>query len=304
MEQKLVDSGSDGGAALMPHSDVPPSTGSIAAGVLMCVMSMSSIQFGSALSAPVINAYGPAGATWLRLVFASIALAIIVRPKIMSYSRSQWLGVLALGTVSALMTTSFFSAIARIPLGLAVAIEFLGPLLVATLGFGLGRQLLWPIFAAIGVLLLAYDGEEWVGNLPGILFAIGAGAGWACYILLTKKVGNAFQGLEGLSMSLLVAAVVSTPFGFASAVPNLTAFGLLEIAGLALLVPLLPYVLEMVALKRMPTSSFGILMSLEPAIGAVAGFVILSQPMTPSQMFGTVLVVAASIGATIFAAKV
>ncbi|MDK4706154.1 EamA family transporter [Rhizobium sp. CNPSo 4062] len=299
MEQKLVDSGS----ALMPHSDVPPSTGSIAAGVLMCVMSMSSIQFGSALSAPVINAYGPAGATWLRLVFASIALAIIVRPKIMSYSRSQWLGVLALGTVSALMTTSFFSAIARIPLGLAVAIEFLGPLLVATLGFGLGRQLLWPIFAAIGVLLLAYDGEEWVGNLPGILFAIGAGAGWACYILLTKKVGNAFQGLEGLSMSLLVAAVVSTPFGFASAVPNLTAFGLLEIAGLALLVPLLPYVLEMVALKRMPTSSFGILMSLEPAIGAVAGFVILSQPMTPSQMFGTALVVAASIGATIFAAK-
>ncbi|MDR6898570.1 inner membrane transporter RhtA [Rhizobium miluonense] len=221
----------------------------------------------------------------------------------MSYSRSQWLGVLALGTVSALMTTSFFSAIARIPLGLAVAIEFLGPLLVATLGFGLSRQLLWPILAAIGVLLLAYDGEEWVGNLPGILFAIGAGAGWACYILLTKKVGNAFEGLEGLSMSLLIAAVVSTPFGYASAVPNLTAFGLLEIAGLALLVPLLPYVLEMVALKRMPTSSFGILMSLEPAIGAVAGFVILSQPMTASQMFGTALVVSASIGATVFATK-
>ena len=235
MEQKLVDRGSDGGAGLMPHPDIAPSTGGIAAGVLMCVMSMSSIQFGSALSAPIINAYGPAGATWLRLVFASIALAIIVRPKITSYSRSQWLGVLALGTVSALMTTSFFSAIARIPLGLAVAIEFLGPLLVATLGFGLCRQLLWPIFAAIRVLLLGYEGEEWVGNLPGILFAIGAGAGWACYILLTKKVGNAFQGLEGLSMSLLVAAVVSTPFGFASAVPHLTAFGLLEIAGLALL---------------------------------------------------------------------
>jgi len=303
MDQKLIESGTDGGAALMPHPDVAPSTGGVAAGVLMCVMSMSCIQFGSALSAPIINAYGPAGATWLRLVFASIALAIIVRPKITSYSRSQWLGVLALGTVSALMTTSFFSAIARIPLGLAVAIEFLGPLLVATLGFGLSRQLLWPIFAAIGVLLLAYDGEEWVGNFPGVLFAIGAGAGWACYILLTKRVGNAFQGLEGLSMSLLVAAVVSTPFGFASAVPHLTAFGLLEIAGLALLVPLLPYVLEMVALRRMPTSSFGILMSLEPAIGAFAGFIILSQPMTPSQMFGTALVVSASIGATIFATK-
>ncbi|NTF40556.1 permease [Rhizobium sp. AC27/96] len=303
MNQKIIESGTDGGAALMPHPEVAPSSGGIAAGVFMCVLSMSSIQFGSALSSPIINAYGPAGATWLRLVFASAALAIIVRPKILSYSRSQWLGVLALGTVSALMTTSFFSAIARIPLGLAVAIEFLGPLLVATLGFGLSRQLLWPIFAAIGVLLLAYDGEEWVGNLPGILFAIGAGAGWACYILLTKRVGNAFQGLEGLSMSLLVAAAVSTPFGFVSAAPHLTGFGLLEIAGLALLVPLLPYVLEMVALRRMPTSSFGILMSLEPAIGAFAGFIILSQPMTPSQMFGTALVVAASIGATIFATK-
>ncbi|WFU09187.1 EamA family transporter [Rhizobium sp. CB3090] len=303
MDQTLIESGTDGGAALMPHPDVAPSSGGIAAGVLMCVMSMCSIQFGSALSSPIINAYGPVGATWLRLVFASAALAIIVRPKIMSYSRSQWISVLALGSVSALMTASFFSAIARIPLGLAVAIDFLGPLLVATLGFGLSRQLLWPVFAGIGVLLLAYDGEEWVGNLPGILFACGAGVGWACYILLTKKVGNAFKGLEGLSMSLLVAAIVSTPFGFASAVPHLTASGLLEIGGLALLVPLLPYVLEMVALRRMPTSSFGILMSLEPAIAAVAGFVILSQPMTPSQMFGTALVVAASIGATVFATK-
>ncbi|MGY5778035.1 EamA family transporter [Rhizobium sp. LEGMi135b] len=303
MDQKLVESGSDGGAALMPHPDVASSTGGIAAGVLMCVLSMCSIQFGSALSSPIINAYGPVGATWLRLVFASAALAVIVRPKIMSYSRSQWISVLALGSVSAMMTASFFSAIARIPLGLAVAIDFLGPLLVATLGFGLSRQLLWPVFAGIGVLLLAYDGEEWVGNLPGILFACGAGVGWACYILLTKKVGNAFQGLEGLSMSLLVAAVVSTPFGFASAAPRLTGFGLLEIAGLALLVPLLPYVLEMVALRRMPTSSFGILMSLEPAIGAFAGFIILSQPMTPSQMFGTALVVSASIGATVFATK-
>lgn len=303
MDQKLVESGTDGGAALMPHPDVAPSTGGIAAGVLMCVMSMSSIQFGSALSASAIATFGPTGATWLRLAFASVILAVIVRPKVTRYSRAQWIGVLVLGTVSALMTISFFSAIARIPLGLAVAIDFLGPLLVATLGFGLSRQLLWPVVAAIGVLLLAYDGEEWVGNLPGILYACGAGAGWACYILLTKKVGGAFKGLEGLSMSLLVAAVVATPFGFASAVPHITASGLLEMAGLAVLVPLLPYALEMTALRRMPTSSFGILMSLEPAIGAFAGFIILSQPMTPSQMFGTALVVAASIGATIFAAK-
>ena len=96
----------------------------------------------------------------------------------------------------------------------------------------MSRQLLWPLVAGIGVLLLAYDGEEWVGNLPGVLFACGAGAGWACYILLTKKVGNAFKGLEGLSMSLIVAAIVATPFGFASAAPHLTGYGLVEMAGL------------------------------------------------------------------------
>lgn len=303
MDQNIIEGGTDGGAPLMPHPDVAPSSGGIAAGVLMCLLSMSSIQFGAALSSSAIATYGPTGATWLRLSFAAIILAVIVRPKVTRYSRSQWIGVLILGTVSALMTISFFSAIARIPLGLAVAIDFLGPLLVATLGFGLSRQLLWPIVAGVGVLLLAYNGEEWVGNMPGILFACGAGAGWACYILLTKKVGNAFKGLEGLSMSLIVAAVVATPFGFADAAPHLTGFGLMEMAGLALLVPLLPYALEMVALRRMPTSSFGILMSLEPAIGAFAGFVILSQPMTPSQMFGTALVVSASIGATVFAAK-
>jgi inner membrane transporter RhtA len=303
MDQKIIESGTDGGAALMPHPDVSTSSGGTVAGVVMCLLSMSSVQFGAALSSSAIATYGPTGATWLRLAFAAIILAIIVRPKVSRYSRKQWIGALVLGAMTAMMTLSFFSAIERIPLGLAVAIDFLGPLSVATLGFGLSRQLLWPLVAGIGVLLLAYDGEEWVGNLPGVLFACGAGAGWACYILLTKKVGNAFKGFEGLAMSLIVAAIVATPFGFASAVPHLTGYGLVEMAGLALLVPLLPYALEMVALRRMPTSSFGILMSLEPAIGAFAGFVILTQPMTPSQMFGTALVVAASIGATVLAAK-
>jgi inner membrane transporter RhtA len=303
MDQKMIESGTDGGAPLMPHPDVTASSGGVGAGVLMCLLSMSSIQFGAALSSSAIATYGATGATWLRLAFAAIILAVIVRPKVTRYSREQWIGALVLGAMTAMMTISFFLAIERIPLGLAVAIDFLGPLSVATLGFGLSRQLGWPLIAGIGVLLLAYNGQEWVGNLPGILFACGAGTGWACYILLTKKVGSVFTGFEGLSMSLIIAAIVATPFGFASAVPHLTGYGLIEMAGLALLVPLLPYALEMVALRRMPTSSFGILMSLEPAIGAFAGFVILTQPLTPSQMFGTGLVVAASIGATVFVAK-
>jgi inner membrane transporter RhtA len=261
-------------------------------------MSMSSIQFGAALSSSAISTYGPAGASWLRLVFAAIILAIVVRPRMSSYSRDQWTSALVLGTTTALMTMSFFSAIERIPLGLAVAIDFLGPLAVATIGYGFGRRLVWPLVAALGVLALAHDGEGWVGDPLGVLFAFGAGTGWAIYIVLTKKIGASFKGLEGLAVSLMVAALVATPFGFAGAVPKLDASGLIEMAGLAILVPLLPYTLELIALRRLPTTSFGILMSLEPAIAALAGFIILMQPMTLLQMAGTALVVAASAGAT------
>ncbi|MBX5292527.1 EamA family transporter [Rhizobium sp. NLR15a] len=272
--------------------------GGVATGGLMCLLSMSSIQFGAALSSSAISTYGPAGASWLRLAFAAIILALVVRPRIVSYNRAQWTSALVLGATTALMTMSFFAAIARIPLGLAVAIDFLGPLSVATIGYGLSRRLVWPLIAALGVLALAHDGKGWVGDTGGILFALSAGTGWAIYIVLTKKIGASFKGLEGLSMSLMVAALVATPFGFAGAVPKLDAYGLVEMAGLAILVPLLPYTLELIALRRMPTASFGILMSLEPAIAALAGFVILAQPMTLLQMAGTALVVAASAGAT------
>ncbi|WP_064681480.1 EamA family transporter [Rhizobium bangladeshense] len=272
--------------------------GGVAAGGLMCLLSMSSIQFGAALSSSAITTYGPAGASWLRLAFAAIILAVVVRPRIVSYNRAQWTSALVLGATTALMTMSFFAAIERIPLGLAVAVDFLGPLSVATIGYGLSRRLVWPLIAALGVLALAHDGEGWVGDIEGILFALGAGTGWAVYIVLTKKIGASFKGLEGLSLSLMVAALVATPFGFAGAVSALDGYGLIEMAGLAILVPLLPYTLELIALRRMPTTSFGILMSLEPAIAALAGFVILAQPMTLLQMAGTALVVAASAGAT------
>jgi len=272
--------------------------GGVATGGLMCLLSMSSIQFGAALSSSAISTYGPAGASWLRLAFAAIILALVVRPRVFSYTRAQWTSALVLGAATALMTMSFFAAIERIPLGLAVAIDFLGPLSVATIGYGLSRRLLWPLIAAFGVLALAHDGEGWVGNIEGILFALGAGTGWAIYIVLTKKIGASFKGLEGLSISLMAAALVATPFGIAGAIPKLDAYGLVEMVGLAVLVPLLPYTLELIALRRMPTASFGILMSLEPAIAAVAGFVILAQPMTLLQMAGTALVVSASAGAT------
>ncbi|MBX4914330.1 EamA family transporter [Rhizobium bangladeshense] len=292
----MKDETNDGAGVLA--LETPATSSGLAAGALMCLLSMSSIQFGAALSSEAIASYGPAGASWLRLAFAAIILALVVRPRVVSYNRAQWTSALVLGATTALMTMSFFAAIERIPLGLAVAIDFLGPLSVATIGYGLSRRLLWPLIAALGVLALAHDGEGWVGDIEGIFFALGAGTGWAIYIVLTKKIGASFKGLEGLSVSLLAAALVATHFGFARAVPNVNAYGLVEMVGLAILVPLLPYTLELVALRRMPTASFGILMSLEPAIAALAGFIVLAQPMTLLQMAGTALVVAASAGAT------
>jgi inner membrane transporter RhtA len=267
-------------------------------GALMCLLSMSSVQFGAALSSSAIDTYGATGATWLRLAFAAIILAAFVRPPVHRYTRGQWASALLLGTVTACMTMLFFAALHRIPLGLLVAIDFLGPLSVAAFGYGIGWRLAWPLVAGVGVVFLARDGNGWVGNFPGVLLAFGSAIGWAIYILLTKKVGASFKGLEGLSVSLLAAGLVSTPFGLPAAIGALSLKGLAEVFGLAILVPLLPYALEMVALRRMPTSSFGILMSLEPAIGALAGFLILSQPMTVLQMLGTLLVVTASLGAT------
>jgi inner membrane transporter RhtA len=303
MDNDAIVTGTDGGAALLPLPDAPPASTGIAAGALMCLLSMSSIQFGAALSSSAIDAYGSVGATWLRLAFAAAILAVIVRPPVLRFSSEQWVSALLLGTVTACMTMCFFAAIQRIPLGLLVAIDFLGPLSVAAFGYGIGWRLVWPFVAGIGVILLARDGQGWVGNLPGVIFAGGSAVGWAIYILLTKKVGAVFKGFEGLSMSLMVAALVATPFGISAAAGALTFGGLSEMAGLAILVPLLPYALEMVALRRMPASSFGILMSLEPAIGAVAGFLILAQPMTLLQMLGTAFVVAASAGATFVAGR-
>lgn len=302
MEQHVKEPafGAEAGLPAAPGAPVAPRTSAALTGGMMCLMSMSSVQFGSALSAAAIAAYGPAGTTWLRMIWASILLALIVRPPVWRYTFAQWRTAAILGASMAGMTLCFFAAIARIPLGLAVAIDFLGPLTVATVAFGFGWRLVFPLVAALGVVLLAYDGESWIGDPIGILLAFGAATGWGLYIILMKKVGDAFEGLQGLAMSMIFAAIVAAPFGLMD-VPRFTTEGVLMVAGLALLVPVIPYALEMIALRRMTTSSFGILMSLEPALGAIAGFVVLSQPMTFSQIGGTVLVVLASAGATLTA---
>lgn len=267
-------------------------------GVVFCVLSMSSVQIGSALSADMIAAYGPFATSFLRLLFAALILMAVLRPPVRSYSRAQWKSAILLGITMAAMTVCFYAAIARIPLGLTVAIEFLGPLAVASFGL-IGWRLALPVAALGGVVLLCHNGESWTIDTMGLLLASGSGVGWGCYIVLMKKSGRLFQGLEGLAVSLLVAAIVCAPVGMLQ-VPNMMSPTVLStMLGLAILVPLFPYALEMIALRRMPTTAFGILMSLEPAFGAISGFLILGQPMAPLQMLGTALVVAASAGVTI-----
>ncbi|SDH15044.1 EamA family transporter [Paraburkholderia phenazinium] len=294
--------------ASTPSTPAEPSTtasgGSRRAGglaALLAMLSMSSVQFGAALSAPAMTAYGSFSTTWLRLCWAAVVLALIVRPPLRSYARSHWLAAGTLGVAMAGMTLCFFAALQRIPLGLAVAIDFLGPLTVATFGVRRLRALVWPVLAIAGVLLLAHDRAGWVGDPLGVLLALGAALGWGSYIVLMKKTGTLFPGLEGLSVSLLAAAVVATPFGLVESGGHIPLAQLGATAGLAVLVPLLPYALEMIALRHMRASSFGILMSIEPAIGALAGFVVLRQPLTLPQLAGMLLVVSASLGVVLAA---
>ena len=269
--------------------------------VLMAVAAMISVQLGAALARPAMDSFGPFAVTWGRLAWAAILLWLVVRPDIRRYQPRDLAAALALGATIAIMTLTFYLAIMRVPLGLVVAIEFLGPLGVAAYGFARSWRLIWLALAFAGVLLLVRNLEGWTVDLLGVVFALTAGAGWGSYILLNKRVGSAFRGLDGLAISFVAAALIATPFGLHEAGLNLPSGLVLQTVGLAILTPLLPYVLEMQALRRLPSATFGILMSAEPGIGALAGYLILHEPLSPQQITGIACVICASVGATISA---
>jgi inner membrane transporter RhtA len=288
----------ESGAIAAPEqavSDTP--TGRSIVAPLFALASMTSVQLGAGLSRPLMEVLGPMGTTWLRLSFAAVILAVISRPRVFSYTAAQWRAAVLLGVVMAAMTLCYFQAITRIPLGLATSIDFLGPLAVAAFGMRRLRHLVWPVLALIGVVLLVRDRAGWTVDLVGAGFALCAAAGWASYIILMKRVGSAFSGLEGLSMSFIAAAIASAPFGFHQAAAGVTPLHAAAAAGLAVLVPLLPFALEMNALRRMSTRTFGVLMSAEPAIGAIVGMIVLGQHLSLLQWTGLLCVTAASIGA-------
>ncbi|MGI8716118.1 MAG: EamA family transporter [Solirubrobacteraceae bacterium] len=271
--------------------------------VLFAVGSMSSIQLGAALSKPLFPRLGPAGVVMLRLVFAAVVLGVAVRPSLRGRSARELAVPLVLGVASGLLTLAFYEAIARIPLGIAVAIEFTGPLTVALVGSRRWRDGAWVALAAGGIALLTL-GHPVSGSLNGVgvLLAFVAAAGWGTYIVLTKRLGESWPGVSGLAVSLAVGALCSLPAGlthFAHRYAELDkdAFGLV----LGLLVPLAPYMLELAALRRLPTRVFGVLMSLEPGIGALLGLLILSQSLALAGVLAIGLIVSASLGVTLTA---
>jgi inner membrane transporter RhtA len=272
------------------------STGLPVPASIPAVAAMFSVQLGAALSMPLISAVGPAGAAWLRLTAGALIFLAIARPPLRSVRRRDAPALVALGFATGAMTCLFLASIERIPLGTSVAIEFLGPLTVAALRSGTRRALIWPALALVGVLLLT---EPWHGaiNLAGIGFAAGSAIGWAVYILLTQHIGDRFSGLTGLSLTIPVAAATAAVVGIPQAAGHLTAPIVVAAIGLALLMPVLPFALEMVALRHMNHAAFGTLMALEPAIGVVLGLVVLHQHPSAVQTLGIMLVVVAGAAA-------
>ncbi|WAM16979.1 EamA family transporter [Rhodococcus sp. JS3073] len=263
-------------------------------GATMALTSMLCVQSGLAISVGVSERVGAEGAAWLRLAWAGVLLAVIVRPRPKAFTRSSLGACVLLGVVTAAVTLLFMAAVDRIPLGTASALEFLGPLGVAVL-HGRGR-LKWPALAAVGVLLLT---QPWAGGVDpvGILFALGAAACWALYIVLTQRVGDEVAGLNGLAVSMPVAGLVATAVGGPSMLGKMTPDLLIIGLGLAILLPVVPFTLEMLALRRLNTAAFGTLMSLEPAFALIIGLVVLHQVPDHAAVAGICFVVAAGIGA-------
>ncbi|WP_405009419.1 EamA family transporter [Kitasatospora sp. NBC_01539] len=269
-------------------------------GAVLLLVSMAVLHTGSALATELFRSLGPAGTTWLRLTFAAaVLLAFTGRSlgrTLRAASRRDVLATVLLGAVSAGMMLLFSEAAARLPLGTATALEFLGPLAVAVAASKRRAELGWLALAAGGVLLLT---SPWTGTagLAGVLFGLGAGACWALYVLGTAHVGSRFSAAHGLAMSLTVATLVAAPFGVPGVVGHLTWGAVAAVAGIAVLMPLVPFLLEMRALQRLGATAYGTLAGLEPAVSLLAGVVLVAQTPTVVQVAGTALVVAAGIGA-------
>ncbi|MBC9823312.1 EamA family transporter [Terrabacter sp. MAHUQ-38] len=263
---------------------------------LLVLGGVVSVQFGGAFAATLVPRIGAPGSVLLRLVFAMVILYAVARPSWRRRSRRDWGTVVLFGLVLGAMNTSFYASLAHLPLGVAVTVEFLGPLGLAAALSRRTRDVLAVAAAALGVVLVSgVLHTSWDRlDLVGVGLAALAGVLWAAYIVLSQRTGRAFGGLDGLALALIVSSVAVTPLGLASVdewTPGDVALGL----GIAILSSVLPYSLELVALRHLAQRVFGILLSLEPVLGALAGFVVLRQVLDRWQVAGMVLVVLASL---------
>nr|WP_259408308.1 EamA family transporter [Streptomyces akebiae] len=257
-----------------------------------------SVQFGGALAVTLMPRAGALGVVTLRLAVAALVMLVICRPRLRGHSRTDWGTVIVFGVTMAAMNGLFYQAVARIPLGLAVTLEVLGPLALSVLASRRAVNAVWAGLALCGVFLLGKGGG--VGGLDplGIAFALAAGLAWALYIVFSARTGRRFPQADGLALAMAVAAVLFLPLGIVESGtrlldPTTLALG----AAVAVLSSVLPYTLELLALRRLPASTFAILMSLEPAIAATAGFLILDQALTTVEALAIALVIGASMGA-------
>jgi inner membrane transporter RhtA len=283
------------GAPTQALSPDPPAR---AGGVPLVLVAITSLQFGAAIAGTIFDETGPAGTALLRAFFAAIILVAIWRPSVRGHSARDLRLVAAFGLVLGAMNLCIYESFARIPLGIAVTIEFAGPLAVAVALSRRRLDLAWAALAAAGIVLLADPGGGAV-DAVGVLLALMAAACWAAYILIAQAAGRVFTGGRGVALAMAVALLVPLVPGIAGAGSTLLEPQWLAIGcAVALMSSVLPYSLETEALRRLPANVFGVLMSLEPAVAALAGLAILGQDLRARDVIAIALVVAASIGVT------
>ncbi|MFV3130768.1 EamA family transporter [Niveispirillum sp. KHB5.9] len=267
---------------------------------LLLVLSVAMPPLGGGLAKDVSQGHDILALSFLRNALAALVMLLVVRPSFRDLTPVQWRAAVALGAALAIMNANFYLALARLPLGVAVAIEFLGPLGVAMIGARRIADYLWPALALVGVLLLTpLAGTERLDPL-GLMFAIITAGGWAAYILLSRRVGQAIPGMKGLALALLFATLFTLPVGLPVAGPYFASPEMVaKVVAVSMLSTLLPYALEFVALRHVSTALFGIMMALEPALSAVVGLLLLGEVLSLSAVAAIALICAAAVGSSL-----
>ncbi|QCW52577.1 EamA family transporter [Nocardioides dongxiaopingii] len=266
--------------------------------MVLVLVGIASVQLGASIAKSLFDEVSPTTIVWLRLATSAVVLVAIARPRLQLRSRADLLAVLGYGASLGLMNWAIYQSFQRIPLGIAVTVEFIGPLTLAVLGSRRARDLAWVALAAVGVALLGAERADL--DVLGVLFALLAGAAWASYILLAGSVGRRYDGLDGLALGSVVAVALLTPLLLTDDAtdglldPRILLLG----AAVGLLSSVVPYSCELVALRSIRPAVFGILMSLEPAAAALAGLLVIDERLSPVQWLAIACVIAASVGAT------